>query len=92
MFTDVECTFSAPEGKMGKAEAYCDIKLKFPQGTITMRGFRIMLTNKGESWVSPPAKRGHDQWFDQVIVTGELRKILFGESVKQYLAWRSKAA
>lgn len=85
MFSDVKCEYTANPNADSKTLAYCDVTLGFADsGRMTLRGFRVLRNEKGELWASPPAKKGERQWFDQIVMTGHIRAVVFGEIVKQY--------
>jgi len=88
MVADIKCEFTRNENEESKALAFCDLTLGLgQQGSLTLRGFRVLPGKNGEPWIAAPAKKGTSQWFDQVIFKGPLHKVVYAEVTKQYTQW-----
>jgi DNA-binding cell septation regulator SpoVG len=62
--------------KIGAVKAYADIRISFPDGSLDIHGFPVVVQDGKPPWVAFPKKPGttHGRFFPIVEADGKLRE------------------
>jgi len=72
----VEVESFRPQILMGSCRGFAKVKFSTPVGSISIDNFRLIENAKGDYFVSPPSHKKGEKYYDDIEVTGDLKKLL----------------
>lgn len=76
----------------GRVKAFANVTIPFgADGAITISGFSILCVDGRVLRVVPPGRKGNQQYFDIVTLTGYIRRLVERAILAEYERWKASA-